>query len=152
MSPSSDSLEIIRVPLLEVCSSLRTITLSADRHTLAKRRWRGTAENGREFGFDLAEPLSHGVTFFQTSDARYVIAQTPEPVLAVHLHDPTQAARVAWQVGNLHFPVAIRAGTILVEDDLALRQMFEREHIHFKSVREVFQPLSGAAGHHHHSH
>jgi urease accessory protein UreE len=57
---------------------------------------------------------------------------------------------VAWQVGNLHFPIALRAGTILVEDDAAVRQMFERERIHFQSVREVFQPLGGAAGHHHH--
>ena len=145
-------MDMVQNKLAQPDPALREVTLAADRHTLAKRRWRGVAADGREFGFDLTEPLSHGASIFQTDQARYVIAQTPEPVLAVQLHTPIQAARVAWQVGNLHFPIAIRENTVLVEDDPALRQMFEREHIEFKTVREVFQPMGGSAGHHPHDH
>ena len=33
------------------------VILTADRATLAKRRWRGVAQDGREFGFDLDHVL-----------------------------------------------------------------------------------------------
>lgn len=143
-------MEFIQGPLIDCLSSLPTVNLSVDRHTLAKRRWRGRACDGRDFGFDLAEPLKHGAPFFQTDSARYVIAQTPEPLLAVLIITPMQAGRVAWQVGNLHFPLALREDAILVEDDLALRQMFTRERISFHTVNEVFQPIGIGVGHTHH--
>jgi hypothetical protein len=39
------------------------VRLIADRLTLTKRRWRGAAEDGRKFGFDLEGPLIHGTSF-----------------------------------------------------------------------------------------
>jgi urease accessory protein len=142
-------MDLIREPIAFVHSNLTRVELVVDRHTLAKRRWRGTAADGREFGFDLQRPLQHGESFFQTDSSHYAVAQEPEPLLAISLLDPEQAARVAWQIGNLHFPLALRHDLILVEEDVALRQMFEREQIVFRSVREIFQPLIAAAGHHH---
>jgi urease accessory protein UreE len=57
------------------------------------------------------------------------------------------AARLAWQIGNLHFPLEATAALIRVADDPALRQLFEREHIAFTSRTAVFRPF--AHGHHH---
>jgi urease accessory protein len=147
---ASSSLELIRGPLEHSAPHLLLIELSAERLTLAKRRWRGRAADNREFGFDLEHSLKHGDLFFETSTHCYRIAQTPEPVLCVELSSPDQAARIAWQVGNLHFPVTIGEGFLLVEDDIALRQMFEREQIHFSVTSAVFQSSAGTAGHHHH--
>jgi urease accessory protein len=126
------------------------VALSVDRHTLAKRRWRGRAVDGEEFGFELHDPLTDGAVFFESATARYVIEQQPEPLLAIALTDPESAARIAWQIGNLHFPVAVKEGRILVENDLAIRQMLERDHVPFEAVEAVFQPLNAGAGHHHH--
>lgn len=133
--------------------NLPVVELAIDRLTLAKCRWRRIANDGHDFGFDLEHPLRHGDVFFQTATHQYRIAQMPENVLSVALTTPAQAASVAWQVGNLHFRVMIREGFLVVEDDLALRQMFERESLAFTPTRAIFQPLAGAgAGAHHHHH
>lgn len=145
-------LELVRGPLERPTPGLPLIELSADRLTLAKRRWRGRAADGREFGFDLEHPLQHGDLFFETSTHCYAIVQTAEPVLRVSCSSPDQAARIAWQIGNLHFQLMLGGDFLLVEDDIALRQMLERDHVDFSATSAVFQPLAGAAGHHHHHH
>ncbi len=127
---------------------LPVVLLLVDRLTLAKRRWRGTADDGSEFGFDLEHHLHDGDPFHLTDTAVYRIAQTPEPVLTIDLgSDAPSSARLGWIIGNLHFQLGIEGNNVLVSDDPALRQLFEREHIAFVSTTAVFHPLSG--GHHH---
>ena len=128
---------------------LPPVPVRADRRTLAKTRWRAQAEDGTEFGFDLTRPLRHGAAVFQNDRARYVIEQRPEPLLRIPVTDPTEAARVGWMIGNLHFPAQVRDGGIFVEADLAVRQMLAREEISFEETEGIFQPLI-AGGHHHH--
>lgn len=134
-------MELITAPAANPAADLPRIGLLADRHTLAKRRWRGCAEDGQDFGFDLERPLRHGEIFHVAGGKAYELRQTPEPVLAILILIPSQAARVAWQIGNLHFPMGLRADAILVEDDIAVRQMLERDRIPFNASREVFLPL-----------
>jgi urease accessory protein len=128
------------------------VALHPDRLTLAKRRWRGVAEDGREFGFDLERPLRDGAIVFETESAVYSISQQAEEVFEIAVHDPMQAARVGWMVGNLHFPIAIENGVVLAPADPAVRQLLEREHIHYAAARKVFHPLNAAAAAHHHHH
>ena len=125
------------------------VPLRVDRTTLAKRRWRGVAEDGREFGFDLDEPINHGSHFFAMGENYYVIEQTPEDVLEIPVTSVDQAARVAWSLGNLHFSVQVVEGVVRVTEDPAVLQLLAREGIAFRRVRCVFEPLS-AGGHHHH--
>jgi urease accessory protein len=127
----------------------KLVVLKADRFTLAKRRWRGLAEDGADFGFDLEHPLKHGNIFFHGDDSDYRIEQTPEQVLRIPILSGTQSARIAWQIGNLHFPIAISDHYILAEDDLAVRQMLTREKILFTETTELFQPLLAVTGHGH---
>jgi urease accessory protein len=132
--------------------NLQRVELRTERATLAKRRWRGTAEDGIEFGFDLHHPLEDGAVFFETESAAYVIAQKAEPVLELRVSDfgfqnATDAARVGWLIGNLHFALEIAGEKIRVADDPALRQLFEREHWKYEACEAVFHPMSG--GHHH---
>ncbi len=130
--------------------ALPPVAVRADRRTLAKTRWRAQAEDGTEFGFDLARPLRHGVAVFENERACYVIEQRPEPLLRVAVADPTEAARLGWMIGNLHFPAQVRDGGIYVEADPAVRQMLEREEITFEETEGVFQPLHAGGAHHHH--
>jgi urease accessory protein len=127
------------------------IELRADRATLAKRRWRGQATDGREFGFDLAEPIHHGAHFFADGDHHYVIEQEPEEVLQILVATTEQAARVGWSLGNLHFAVQVLDNAVRVQPDSAVLQLLQREGRTFTRVTCVFLPLSaGAHGHHHH--
>ncbi len=133
--------------------ALPEVALHVDRLTLAKRRWRGAAEDGSEFGFDLEHPLTDRDVFATSDTAVYRIKQKSETVLEVALGtDATAAARLGWIIGNLHFPLAIEGHELLVADDPALRQLFEREHITYTVKERVFRPLSGGHSHGHHHH
>jgi urease accessory protein len=142
------NVQVIREPLGHVDPDARRVPLVADRLTLAKRRWRGRAEDGEEFGFDLAAPLKNGAAFWAMKEAVYVIAQRMEMVLEVVLI-PRSApvARLGWAIGNLHFPIEVTDDAIRVPDDPALRQLFTREEIPFSMVECVFQPFARTHGH-----
>ena len=125
------------------------ISLIVERRVLAKRRWRGQAQDGANFGFDLMSPLRHGICFHAEEDKNYVIDQKPEVVFRVPFPDQKEAAHRAWQVGNLHFPAQFLESYLLVEGDLAVRLMLERNQIPFEEGIEVFQPVLAATSHHH---
>ncbi|HSI85673.1 MAG: urease accessory protein UreE [Candidatus Methylacidiphilales bacterium] len=118
------------------------IKLIAERSLFLKRRWRGHAEDGTEFGFDLESRLRHGSVFHQTELADYIICQQAEQVYQVSLqNDPAFAALAGWKIGNLHFPVQITEGWLRTLPDPAISQLFEREGWSFEEVIVVFNPL-----------
>jgi urease accessory protein len=125
------------------------ISLKVERRVLAKRRWRGQAEDGTDFGFDLIAPLKHGIYFHFEDEKNYVIDQKPEEVFRVPYPNQKEAAHRAWQVGNLHFPAQFKDAYLLVEGDLAVRLMLDRNQIPYEEAIEVFQPVLAASGHHH---
>jgi len=128
------------------------IPLPVERHILNKKRWRGVASDGTEFGFDLDRPLRHQTVFFQTESADYVIRQSPEILFQIPIISAVQAAKIAWQIGNLHFPVSVGEHYILAEDDPAVAQMLGREKIPFAKVTEVFEPFHISVPHSHGGH
>jgi urease accessory protein len=149
-----DDLTIIRhaLPPREGREIVIQIKLLADRATLAKRRWRGRAEDGREFGFDLHDCLSGGLVFFRDKAGEYILEQTPEEVIEIPVTTVEQAARLAWGLGNLHFAVQVLPGALRVQEDPAVRQLLEREGLAYQRVTCVFLPLSSGPHHHHHDH
>ncbi|MGB8464770.1 MAG: hypothetical protein WCE49_07495 [Terrimicrobiaceae bacterium] len=129
----------------------QVVILTADRATLAKRRWRGVAKDGREFGFDLEHVLAEGSVFFREAGKCYAISQAAEPVLEIELGgDPAAAVILAWQIGNLHFPIEVTRSVIRTADDPAVRQMLERERIAWRPATAVFRPITSAGHAHHH--
>jgi urease accessory protein len=145
-------MKMIHGPFVPAIAGLPEVRIPVERQTLAKRRWRGVAEDGEEFGFDLETPLADGAPIFATPQTLYVIAQKYEPVLELRIEDcgvrtGAAVARVGWMIGNLHFQIEVAEDVIRVADDPALRQLFEREHLAFTACKRVFHPLGG--GHHH---
>lgn len=141
-------MRLIHGPLSSLPSGLARIALKVDRLRLAKRRWRGFADDASEFGFDLESPLRNGSPFFCTESHLFVIEQQPEPVIEIICpKDPKSSARLGWVLGNLHFPIEIIAGYIRVCDDSAIRQMLLREGFQHQLTEAIFQPLSGAHSH-----
>jgi urease accessory protein len=131
---------------------LQRVALRSDRVTLAKRRWRAAAADGREFGFDLASPLVHGDCFFLDEKSAYFIEQQPEPVLEIPIATPEEAACIAWKIGNLHLGIQVLPSLLRVVDDPAAAQMLTREGVAFQRHEAVFLPLATGGSHHHHPH
>jgi urease accessory protein len=117
------------------------VRLEAERAMFLKRRWRGVAEDGTEFGFDLESRLKDGCVFFQDEAAEYVIFQKPELVYQLDIDDAEFGALAGWKIGNLHLPVQIVAHVIRVVHDPAVLQLFEREKWHYREMTVVFNPL-----------
>ena len=92
-------------------ASNHLVSLQVERRVLAKRRWRGEAEDGTEFGFDLALPLKHGICFHRVENKNYLIKQKVEKVFRVSFSNQKDTAHLAWQVGNLHSQLNSRIPT-----------------------------------------
>lgn len=93
------------------------VVLSAERRQFLKRRWRGVAEDGTEFGFDLETRLSDGCVIFQAEGKDYIVRQLAEMVYKIPFENSAHAALVGWKVGNLHLPAQILDDAILVLHD-----------------------------------
>ena len=127
--------------------TLPEIALRADRFTLAKRLWRGTAEDGTEFGFELATPLKPGDTVLQTATARYVVQQAEEPVVEISLDvAPSAAAGIGWAIGNLHLELAAEPSRLIAADEPAVRQLLERLKVPYRQTTAIFRPGRFARG------
>lgn len=140
-------MQLVSGPLASADTSLPEVPLHVERLTLAKRLWRGTAEDGTEFGFELAAPLKHGDTFFQSATARYTVQQHAESVIEVSLDvAPSAAAGIGWAVGNLHLELQAEPTRLLAPDEPAVRQLFDRLKIPFKPTTAIFRPGRFARG------
>ncbi len=138
---------IVSAPLAAADSALPEVALRVERRTLAKRLWRGVADDGVEFGFELEVPLRHGAIFYQTPASRYVIAQEPEAVLEIALDmPPSAAAGVGWAVGNLHLEFSSEPTRLLTPDEPAARQLLARIQIPYKPTMAVFRAGRFARG------
>jgi urease accessory protein len=117
------------------------VRLVAERRLFLKRRWRATAEDGTEFGFDLESRLKSGCVIHRGDRADYVIFQEPELIYEVQLGTPAQAALMGWKIGNLHLPVEITGSSVRALHDPAMLQLCEREGWTVSERTVVFTPL-----------
>lgn len=121
------------------------ITLVAERRQFLKRRWRGVAEDGTEFGFDLETRLVDGGVIHHENGSDYLVRQLPEKVYEVPYASLDQAAHVAWKVGNLHLPAQIFPGSIRVLHDEAMTQLLAREGWEHSEPEVIFTPMKAMA-------
>jgi len=117
------------------------VRLFAERRQFLKRRWRGVAEDGTEFGFDLESRLTDGGVIFHNKGIDYTVHQLAEMVYEIALLSPAHAALVAWKVGNLHLPAQILDGAIRVLHDPAMTQLLDREGWAYSEPELVFTPM-----------
>ncbi|MEX1048625.1 MAG: hypothetical protein WED15_03790 [Akkermansiaceae bacterium] len=123
----------------------RQIVLAAERRKFLKRRWRGVAEDGREFGFDLESRLSDGGVIHHENGNDYVVSQLPEMVYEIAIDSAAQAALVAWKVGNLHLPAEILPDAIRILHDDAMTRLLEREGWAYREPEVIFNPMKAMA-------
>jgi urease accessory protein len=124
------------------------------RMTSEERRWvrrRATSVRGREVALALPTgTVMHPGDILANEPRWYLeVEAAEEPVLAVRPRDSQAALRVAFEVGNHHFPLAIKGEELLVPDDTAMVQLLNRIGEPWERIRAVFDPI--AKGHRHDS-
>jgi urease accessory protein len=118
--------------------------------TWEERRWtrkRVRTEAGRELALALptGTRLRPGAVIAVGPDWYAAVEAREEPVIAIAPRDCAEAVRVAFEVGNRHFPLAVHGDRLLVPDDSAMEQLARRLDVPWTRCRAVFEPLDRPA-------
>jgi len=139
-------LVITELPLSVEPAALAGLERDALSLTWEERRWtrkrvRSTA--GREVALALptGSLLRPGDVIAREASWYLVVEGRPEPVLAVFPRDREEAIRIAFDVGNRHFSLALEGESILVPDDTAMEQLLTRMGVAWKRREAVYDPL-----------
>ena len=120
--------------------------------TAEERRWgrrNVRTRGGRELRLALptGTRLAPGDVLHVGPDWYVRVEAAPEPVLAIRPASFDEAVRIAFEVGNRHFTIAIDGDRLLVPDDPAMVQLLGRLAIAFERIAAAFIPVG--LGHRH---
>ena len=120
--------------------------------TAEERRWgrrRVITSGGRELALALptGSVLAPGEILHVGPDWYVVVEAAEEAVLVVAPRSREEALRVAFEVGNRHFTLAVDGARLLVPDDPAMESLLRRLGVAFERTRAVFAPIGH--GHRH---
>ena len=136
-----------RVNSLLVRRERDALVLTAEERRWGRRRVR--TEAGRELALALptGSVLTPGDVLY-VGDHWYVeVVAAEEALLAVTPRTREEGLRVAFEVGNRHFTLAVDGARLLVLDDPAMEQLLRRLGVTFERTRAVFAPVGH--GHRH---
>jgi urease accessory protein len=104
---------------------------------------------GRELALALptGTVVGMGEVLHVGSDFYVVVEAAAEEVLAVTVRSWEEGMRLAFEVGNRHFTLAVEDARVLLPDDPAMEQLLGRLGLAFERTRAVFRPLGH--GHRH---
>ncbi|MGA2409525.1 MAG: hypothetical protein ABSG46_03935 [Candidatus Binataceae bacterium] len=122
--------------------------------TFEERRWlrrRANTTGGRAIALALptGSRLDPGVILAIEPDWYLQVEAAIEPVLAIYPRDREGAIRIAFEVGNHHFPLAIGANRLLVPDDTAMVQLLTRIGERWERRNAIFDPIGKGHSHDH---
>jgi urease accessory protein len=114
--------------------------------TWEQRRWargRFATTKGREVAIALptGTTLEPGRTVCVEADWYLSVEAVPEPLLAIHPRDREEAIRIAFEVGNRHFPLALEGDTLMVPDDAAMVLLLDRVGVPWERRLAAFNPI-----------
>jgi len=118
--------------------------------TWEERRWtrkRVRTTGGREIALALptGTVLRSDDVIAVAEDWYLVVEGRPEPVLVITPRDRQEAIRIAFEVGNRHFPLGVEGDQLIVPDDPAMVHLVERLGTRWERGRKVFDPFQGGA-------
>ena len=122
--------------------------------TWEQRRWlrgRYTTVHGRNLGIALptgTAPAPDAILHVAT-DWFLRLEAAVEPVLEISPSGYHAAMKIAFEVGNRHFPLALENGKILVPDDKAMVRLMERLGAAWERRQAIFDPIGSTQSHQH---
>jgi urease accessory protein UreE len=119
-----------------------------------QRRWmrgRFTTVRGRKIGVALPTGTTppHGAILYVGPDWYLKIEAAVEPVLEILPSDYIEAVKIAFEVGNLHFPLALEESKILVPDDKVMVRLMDRLGARWERRQAIFEPIGNTQLHTH---
>ncbi|MBI2215738.1 MAG: urease accessory protein UreE [Candidatus Rokubacteria bacterium] len=123
------------------------LVLTAEERRWGRRRVRTRAGRELQLALPTGSRLEPGDVLHVAPSWYVRIEAAAEPVLAVTPRSPHEAIRIAFEVGNRHFTLAIAGERLLVPDDPAMVQLLARLGIVFDPVEAPFVPVG--FGHRH---
>jgi urease accessory protein len=122
--------------------------------TWEERRWmrgRFTTVHGRKIGIALptGTTLAPDVILYVGTDWYLRVEAAVEPVLEIFPSDYNEAVKIAFEVGNRHFPMALEESKILVPDDKVMVRLMERLGAPWERRQAIFHPIGNTQLHQH---
>lgn len=124
--------------------------------TWEQRRWmrgRFTTVGGRKIGIALPTGtiLVPGSILYVGPDWFLKMEAAMEAVLEIVPSNCAEAVKIAFEVGNRHFPLALHEGKILVPDDKPMVRLLERLGVAWERRESIFDPIASTQLHQHES-
>ena len=122
--------------------------------TWEQRRWvrgRFTTDKGRKIGLALptGTTLAPDAILWVEQDWYLRVEAATESVLEILPADCAEAVKIAFEVGNRHFPLAMQGNKLLVPDDKAMVRLMDRLGAPYEKRQAVFNPIGITQGHQH---
>lgn len=119
-----------------------------------QRRWargRFTTAKGRKIGIALptGSVLAPEAILWIGPDWYLKIEAATESVLEVFPSGYKHAVQIAFEVGNLHFPLALNENKLLVPDDKSMIRLMDRLGAAWERKQAVFDPIGNTQLHPH---
>jgi urease accessory protein len=129
------------IPATLVLKQRDTLVLNSEERRWGRRRAR--TSGGREVALALptGTTLQPGTILAVEADWYLQVEAAYEAVIAVCPRDRDAAIRIAFEVGNHHFPLALDGDTLLVPDDPAMRHLLERLGEGWTPRQAIFTPI-----------
>jgi urease accessory protein len=114
-------------------------------HELGKRALARPSRSGRPLRIILPhdQRLEHGAVLFRAAGRQIVVNLLPCPVLVIDCRSPTEFARAAYAVGNLHIPAQIEDGRIILPADAPAEAALGRLGIACQAQFRRLRPMPG---------
>jgi len=122
--------------------------------TWEQRRWvrgRFTTDKGRRIGLALptGTTLAPDAILWVEQDWYLRVEAATESVLEIFPSDYATAVKIAFEVGNRHFPLAMQGNKLLVPDDKAMIRLMDRLGAAWERRQAVFNPIGNTESHPH---
>jgi len=125
-------------------SVVDTVTLAyVDRH---RRRVRLVADSGEAYLLDLprAHHLVDGDGLELDTGGYLRVRAAPEPVFEIDADEPADVLRIAWHLGNRHFPLQVAGARLRIRADHVIADMVEGLGGRITRQEAPFDPETGA--------
>lgn len=129
-------------------ADLAADSLTLDYDNRHRRRISLTTDGGAHVLLDLpkAVAMAHG-DGLRLEDGRWLaVRAAPEPLVEIRADDATPLVRIAWHIGNRHFPAQILDGAIRIRPDHVIEAMILGQGGALTRLEAPFQPEGGAYG------
>jgi urease accessory protein len=120
-----------------------TLRLTWDERRWTRKRVETTAGRRVALALPTGSVLRDGDVLAVEEEWYLVVEARPEPVLAVLPRDRAEAIRLAFDVGNRHFALALDGPALLVPDDTAMEQLLTRAGVPWERRLAIFNPIGG---------